>query len=70
MLAANVGLGRWGTVLADDRLVEFGGPGGRPGEPPMPGKSGSQRRARAENRKTSVAKPERKSRSFPKGKLD
>lgn len=84
VLAANVGLGRWGTVLADDglvaaivghvvrcgRLVEFGGPGGRPGEPPMPGKSGSQRRARAENRKTSVAKPERKSRSFPKGKLD
>lgn len=55
VLAANVGLGRWGTVLADDRLaaaiagrvvhhgrlVEFGGPSHRLEESLMLGKSGS-----------------------------
>lgn len=78
MLAANAGLSRLSTVFADDRhaaaiagrvvrhgrLVEFGGPSHRLEESPVLGKSGSRGRARAENRKTCVVKPERKARSF------
>lgn len=54
VLATNVGLGRWGTVFADDRLAAaiagrvarhgrlagFGGPSHGPGESLMLGKSG------------------------------
>lgn len=84
MFTTNVEFSRWGTVFADDklaaaivdrvvhhgRLVEFGGPSHRLEESLMLGKSGSQGRAGAGNRKTCVLKPERRARSFPQVRLD